>query len=150
MPTTLHRLVFLSGIVVPGLLLGQSEATVRSSLRTVDVHTGRIETVFSEGLHFEAPNWSPDGLFFVLNSGGRLYRLPARGDKGLEEIPTGFATRVNNDHGFSPDGTRIALSHHAEEHITDPAQDWLASTFLLGLLRAARSRSWSTSDISHR
>jgi Tol biopolymer transport system component len=94
----------------------------------VEVRTGRIETVYSDDLHFEAPNWSPDGRFFVINSEGRLYRLPTRGDKLLEEIPTGIATRVNNDHGFSPDGRQIVLSHHADEHITNAAQDWLASS----------------------
>jgi hypothetical protein len=97
----------------------------------VEVPSGRIEKVYGEGRHFEAPNWSPDEPFFVVNSGGRLYRLPARGDKRLEEIPTGFATRVNNDHGISPAGRSLALSHHADEYITDPAQDWLASSIYI-------------------
>jgi TolB protein len=128
MPATLPRLVFLSCVVVPSGLLAQSEPEIRSSLRTVEVASGVIETVYSDDLHFEAPNWSPDGGYFVINSGGRLYRLPTRGEKRLEEVPTGFATRINNDHGFSPDGRRIVLSHHADEHIDDPAQDWLASS----------------------
>lgn len=110
------------------VLVTQGTGTIRSSLRTVDVRSGRIETVYAEDRHFEAPNWSPDGRFFVVNSDGRLYRLPARGDRRLEEIPTGFATRVNNDHGISPDGASIVLSHAADEHIADPAQAWLASS----------------------
>jgi len=121
----------LLSIVVSSRVLGQFEGTIRSSLRTVEVPSGRIETVYSEDRHFEAPNWSSDGRFFVVNSGGRLYRLPAHGDKRLEEIPTGFATRVNNDHGISPDGRSLALSHHADEYITDPAQDWLASSIYI-------------------
>jgi len=125
------RLVPLLSIVVSSRVLGQSDGTIRSSLRTVEVPSGRIETVYSEARHFEAPNWSPDGRFFVVNSGGRLYRLPAHGATRLEEIPTGFATRVNNDHGISPDGRSLALSHHADEYITDPAQDWLASTIYI-------------------
>jgi len=124
----LAHLVCLSCIVLPSSLFAQSEGAIRSSLQTVEVPSGRIQTVHSDDLHFEAPNWSPDGRFFVVNSDGRLYRLPTRGDKRFEEIPTGFATRVNNDHGFSPDGRQIVISHHADEHITDEEQDWLAAS----------------------
>lgn len=128
---TLARLLLLSSVIVPNSALGQSDDRIRSSLLTVDVHSGRIDTVYSENRHFEAPNWSPDGRFFVVNSKGRLYRVPAHGDQRFEEIPTGFATRANNDHGISPDGRYLVLSHHAEEHITDPAQDWLASSIYI-------------------
>lgn len=128
---TLPRLLLLSIVVLPTSALGQAVDTIRSSLRTVEVQSGRIETVYSDERHFEAPNWSPDGRFFVVNSKGRLYRLAARGDKRLEEIPTGFATRVNNDHGISPDGRHLVFSHHAEEYITDPGQDWLASSIYI-------------------
>jgi Tol biopolymer transport system component len=122
------RLLLVSSMIVGTSARGQSADTIRSTLRTVDVYSGRIETVFTDDRHFEAPNWSPDGRFFVVNSRGRLYRLPATGDKRLEEIPSGFATRANNDHGISPDGRSLVLSHHAEEHITDARQDWLASS----------------------
>ena len=127
----LPRLLLLSSVVVPSSVLGQSDGTIRSSLRTVEIQSGRVETVYNDDRHFEAPNWSPDGRFFVVNSQGRLYRLPAGGDKRLEEIPTGFATRANNDHGISPDGRYLVLSHHADEHITDPEQDWLASSIYI-------------------
>lgn len=123
--------LLLSALVVPGILLGQAPGTIRSSVQTVEIQSGRIDTVYAVARHFEAPNWSPDGQFFVVNSGGRLYRLPARGDGRLEEIPTGFATRVNNDHGISPDGRSLVLSHHADEHIVDPQQDWLASSIYI-------------------
>jgi len=102
--------------------------TIHSSLRTVEIESGSVETVYSVDRHFEAPNWSRDGSFFVVNSAGRLYRLRADGAGGLTEISTGFATRVNNDHGISPDGSRLVLSHAAEEHITNPEQAWLASS----------------------
>jgi TolB protein len=128
MLTRRSPLLVTLGLALPTCLLGQADSLIRSSLRTVDVASGRIDTVYTADRHFEAPNWSRDGSFFVVNSGGRLYRLNARGDKQLQEIPTGFATRVNNDHGISPDGTRLALSHAAQEYITDPAQAWLAST----------------------
>lgn len=107
----------------------QARDSVRSVLQTVDIGSGRIAIVHRQDRHFEAPNWSPDGRFFVVNSGGRLYRVPARGArKRLVEIPTGFATKINNDHGISPDGKRIVFSHSAAEYVTDPRQEWLAST----------------------
>src|SRR5436309_14922917 len=124
MPVILLRRLLLSSVFVPGSALGQSADTIRSVLRTVEIRSGRIATVYRDDRHFEAPNWSPDGRFFVVNSKGRLYRLPARGDGRLEEIPTGFATRVNNDHGMSPAGRYLGLSHHADEHSADPAQEW--------------------------
>jgi Tol biopolymer transport system component len=105
--------------------------TIRSSLRTVDIETGNIKTIYSADRHFEAPNWSPDGQYFIVNSAGRLYRLAVDGWGGLAVIPTGFATRLNNDHGISPDGRSLVVSHHAEEHITDPEQDWLASSIYI-------------------
>ncbi|HUF27298.1 MAG TPA: hypothetical protein VMM18_10000 [Gemmatimonadaceae bacterium] len=125
---TLTELLLVSSAVVPASAAGQVGDTIRSSLLTVDVHSGRIDTVYAEDRHFEAPNWSPDGRVFVVNSRGRLYRLTAHGDRNLEEIPAGFATRMNNDHGISPDGRWLVFSHHADEHIADPAQDWLASS----------------------
>jgi TolB protein len=106
----------------------QPRDSIRSTLVTVDIASGRIDTVLGADRHFEAPNWSPDGSFFVVNSRGRLYRVSARGDTALEEIPTGFATRLNNDHGITRDGKYFILSHHAAEHVEDPRQEWLASS----------------------
>jgi TolB protein len=114
-------LLVLSGVLAPCTALGQSDTTIRSSLRTVEIASGRIETVYTADRHFEAPNWSRDGQFFVVNSQGRLYHLPARRAERLTEIPTGFATRVNNDHGISPDGRSLVLSH-------EPEEDWLTSS----------------------
>jgi Tol biopolymer transport system component len=59
--------------------------------------------------HFEAPNWSRDGTYLLLNSQGKLWRLPvAGGEPAL--IPTVPVDRINNDHGISPDGTMFAIS----------------------------------------
>lgn len=64
--------------------------------------------------HIEAPNWLPDGSALVVNSGGRMYRVPVGGG-GLEAIDTGFAIRCNNDHGISPDGTRLVISDQSQD-----------------------------------
>jgi TolB protein len=129
-PTTASLCLFL-GVAFPPRVVGQAEGPIASALQTVEISSRRIDTVYREERHFEAPNWSHDGQFFVVNSAGRLYRLGADGRGGLVEIPTGFATRLNNDHGISPDGRILALSHAADEHITDPAQAWLASSIYL-------------------
>jgi len=131
MTVRLLRLLFASSVVLAGRAAGQTGGEIRSSLLTVEISSGRIDTVYSDTLHLEAPNWSRDGRFFVVNEAGRLYRLAVGGEQRLVEIPTGFATRLNNDHGISPDGRQLVLSHHAAEHVTDPAQDWLASSIFI-------------------
>lgn len=109
----------------------QPADSVRSLLQTVDVETGRVDTVYAADRHFEAPNWSRDGRSFVVNAGGRLYRLPYRPGSPdavrLEEVPAGGAAQINNDHGFSPDGRRLAFSHAEPAPGTSPDSAWLAS-----------------------
>jgi Tol biopolymer transport system component len=82
---------------------------VRSIVEILDVATGARHEIYRTDKLIEAPNWSRDGKTLVFNGGGRLYRLPVGGGAPVE-IPTGGATRNNNDHGLSPDGRWIALS----------------------------------------
>ncbi len=86
---------------------------MRSFLEVWLLAEGRAERVLETERHIEAPNWDPAGGSLLVNGGGRLYRVPLA-KPGLEPVETGFATRCNNDHGFSPDGTRIVLSHHTD------------------------------------
>ncbi|GIV31450.1 MAG: hypothetical protein KatS3mg029_0801 [Saprospiraceae bacterium] len=87
-----------------------------SYILTVDIQTGQIDTILRVDEHFEAPNWHPDG-YLILNSYGRLYRLDLATQE-LRTIDSGFATQCNNDHGISPDGNWLAISHNA---IDDPS-----------------------------
>ena len=121
-----HWFLLAAVVLLPTAVVGQAPDGVRSTLVTVDVRSGSIDTVYSEIRHFEAPNWASDGTFIV-NSGGLLYRIPADG-AGLEEIQTGFADQLNNDHGISPDGDSLVISHAADEHIEEADQAWLASS----------------------
>ena len=61
----------------------------------------------------EAPNWDPDGTSLLINGGGQLMRVPLDRPR-LVPVQTGFAVRCNNDHGISPDGKTVVLSHHTE------------------------------------
>jgi Tol biopolymer transport system component len=86
---------------------------IESSLDTISVETDQRHIVYRSGKHFEAPNYSNDGKYLLFNSEGRLYTIPVSGGKSIQ-LNTGFADRCNNDHGFSPDGKLLAISHHHE------------------------------------
>jgi Tol biopolymer transport system component len=87
---------------------------LESTLETVDIDTGRRQIIYRVNQHIEAPNWFPSGEMLLYNSGGKLYSIPLKGGSP-SLIPTGEANQCNNDHGFSPDGKWIALSHNTVE-----------------------------------
>jgi TolB protein len=86
-----------------------------STLETVPLGTGstdrRVQYVSTS--RFEAPNWYPDGTAWLVNSGGKLLKIPAGGGT-VETVNTGTRTRNNNDHGISRDGTTIVISDQTE------------------------------------
>ena len=82
----------------------------RAELHVLDVVTGEDRLVHeSSTLLFEAPNWSPDGRWLVVNGDGLLFRLPVEGGD-LEEVPLGDVPDINNDHVLSPDGGTAYVS----------------------------------------
>ena len=84
-----------------------------STLETQVMTSTDRRVVFTTPARIEAPNWLRDGRTLVYNGGGRLYRVPAAGGPPAV-IDTGFATRCNNDHGVSPDGTRLVISDQSQ------------------------------------
>jgi hypothetical protein len=84
-----------------------------STLETQTMASTDRRVVHVTASRIEAPNWLRDGATLIFNSGGRIYRIPAVGGKP-EAIDTGFATRCNNDHGVSPDGTLLAISDQSQ------------------------------------
>jgi hypothetical protein len=82
---------------------------LQSTLEIVPIGSKDRRVVYHSLALFEAPNWTKDGQSLLFNSGGRIFRIPARGGTPVE-IDTGFANHCNNDHGISPDGTRLAIS----------------------------------------
>ncbi len=92
---------------------GSGGSRVReSTLETVAVETGLRAMVYRATEHFEAPNWSRDGRSFLFNRQGSIYSLPVEGGVKRVRIDTGTADRCNNDHGLSPDGKWLAISHN--------------------------------------
>ena len=87
----------------------QPRPAVTSHVVVADRDGSNARVVFSSPRLFEAPNWSRDGRYLLLNSEGRLWKLPLEGGEP-EAVDTGAVRGVNNDHGISPDGTRFAIS----------------------------------------
>jgi Tol biopolymer transport system component len=85
------------------------EAEMRSSLEIHDMATGKSRVVFETEVLIEAPNWDARRLELIVNGCGRLYRV-GLGGGDLREVETGDLKHLNNDHGLSPDGTRLAIS----------------------------------------
>jgi TolB protein len=91
---------------------GQGPNRLQSNLQIVNIESKKVQTILSLKQHIEAPNWSKDGSFFIVNSKGRLYTVPLNGKNELTEINTDFADQCNNDHGISPDGKYLVISHN--------------------------------------
>lgn len=91
---------------------GQVPDNLQSSLKVVDIGSKQVQTILSVKQHIEAPNWSGNGAYFIVNNNGKLYRVNKTGNKELTQINTGFADQCNNDHGISPDGKQLVISHN--------------------------------------
>jgi Tol biopolymer transport system component len=78
-------------------------------LETVPIGSKDRRVVWWTSNLIEAPNWTPDGQDLIFNSKGLLFRIPVAGGEP-RPIDTGFANRLNNDHGISPDGRQLVIS----------------------------------------
>ncbi|HNP23962.1 MAG TPA: hypothetical protein PKM63_12375 [Panacibacter sp.] len=92
----------------PFHLLAQNKADTTSYVQTVDVETGKIDTVLTAEGDFEAPNWHPDN-YLVMNFRGKMYKLDLA-TKALSVINTGALDHLMDDHGISPGGKLLALT----------------------------------------
>jgi len=97
---------------IPSPPIGQP--MLYSTLETVAIDSADRRVAYLAQAHFEAPNWTRDGSAYLFNQDGHIERLPVSGGSP-ETIDTGFAIRCNNDHGISPDGTRLAISDNSQE-----------------------------------
>jgi TolB protein len=109
-----EKAVFSNVELTSGVAAPAGKPVLESTLEIVPIASGDRRVVYHTRGHFEAPNWSRDGKYLLFNQNGRIYRLPVEGGTP-QGIDTGVATRLNNDHGLSPDGTQLALSDQSQE-----------------------------------
>ena len=88
--------------------IAQDKHDTTSYIQTVDIQTGKIDTILIVKGRYEAPNWHPDN-FLVLNFDGKMYKLGLV-DQQLAEINTGSVDQNMDDHGISPDGKWLAIT----------------------------------------
>ncbi|HEU0040490.1 MAG TPA: hypothetical protein VFR76_14590, partial [Verrucomicrobiae bacterium] len=91
----------------------RAPTNVQSTLEFISIASKDRRVVYHTRDHIEAPNWSRDGNHLLFNSKGRVWRMPVAGG-APEAIDSGFATRCNNDHGISPDGTQLVISDQSK------------------------------------
>lgn len=87
---------------------------VISVLYIYDLASKKSELILKEARHFEAPNWSRDGKYLLINANGLLEKIGIKGEK-LGNLPTDFVQMANNDHGYSFDGKTLFISSGKKE-----------------------------------
>lgn len=102
-----------SNVRVEALKLPDQKPVLFSTLETVPIASGDRRVAYVAQSHFEAPNWSRDGSYFLFNQEGGIYKLAVNGGEPTR-INTGTQVKCNNDHGISPDGTMLAISDSTE------------------------------------
>lgn len=89
-----------------------AQPTYVSKIAIFDMATRSSRVVFERPGIAEAPNWSRDGKYLLINADGDLFRLELGVEPAsLARLPLGQGGYdCNNDHDLSPDGNRLALS----------------------------------------
>ncbi len=96
-------------ISISNAALPQSPDHVTSELVILNIRTGEEKSILKEKRHFEAPNWSRDGKYLLINSGGILEKIDLSGNN-LGLLHPDLITSANNDHGISFDGKTLIFS----------------------------------------
>lgn len=102
-----------SNVEIKKLEASSAAPVLYSTLETVTLDTTIRHVIYSDWSHFEAPNWSRDGSYFLFNRNGHLEKLPVSGG-APKMISTAPEERLNNDHGISPNGTMLAISDNSQ------------------------------------
>ena len=104
--------VFLIAFILNAIALmaqNYDDKLVVSSLYVYDLKAHNASLVIRKNRHFEAPNWSGDGKYFLINAYGKLERISLKGDS-LGPLYAGNIISCNNDHGYSFDGKTLYIS----------------------------------------
>ena len=102
-----------SNVKIEALAATDEKPVLYSTLETVPIASADRRVMYVARAHFEAPNWSRDGSYFLFNQDGGIYKLAVNGGAPVR-IPTDPQLKCNNDHGISPDGTMLAISDSTE------------------------------------
>jgi dipeptidyl aminopeptidase/acylaminoacyl peptidase len=118
-----------------------------STLETMPIASADRRVSYVARAHFEAPNWSRDGSYFLFNQDGGIYRLAVSGGEP-SRINTDPQVKCNNDHGISPDGTMLAISDsngdgqiasvHGADCGRNVEEDYAGGAFVLAWVVAGR------------
>ena len=92
-----------------------TSSTLYSALEVISLDSADRRVVYIAPERFEAPNWMPDGKHLLFNRNGRIEKIAAPGG-APQPLATGFATRCNNDHLISPNGTQLGISDNSQEN----------------------------------
>jgi TolB protein len=109
--TTKRLLCYVALVAVAaGQQQKKTERTpVKSFVTIYTIADGSKKVVYTADGFYQAPNWSPDGKYLLVNSPGKLWKLWLDGGK-IEPVDIGDIRGVNNDHGITKDGKWIAIS----------------------------------------
>jgi len=102
-----------SNVKIETLATTDEKPVLYSTLETVPIASADRRVAYVARAHFEAPNWSRDGSYFLFNQDGGIYWLAVTGGEPVR-IKTDPEVKCNNDHGISPDGTMLAISDSTE------------------------------------
>ena len=106
-----HEALVTESSLVSNVRLDVTPRTkIHSKISIYDTVTKKVDVIYTADRVFEAPNWSPDGTYLMVNSGGDLYRLAPQPDAEPQKITLSEKVNSNNDHGITKDGKVIAIS----------------------------------------
>lgn len=111
-----HNIEQLETVVFSRVTLDQPKPVApqsyKSHIAVYDLPSRSRRIIFTGDGVIEAPNWSRDGKFLLVNTRGDLFRLPLGGSgASLERLALGQGGyNCNNDHDLSPDGRLLAFS----------------------------------------
>ncbi len=109
---TLAKAVF-SNLNLSTPVASPAPPVLYSTLETVAIASTNRRVIYTAPSHFEAPNWTRDGAYFIFNRDGHILRLSVAGGEP-QTIDTGTATHCNNDHGISPNSHWLAISDQSQ------------------------------------
>ena len=103
-----------TGPAVPMQVKSQPEAQqhLRSRVYIYNLADGTSHLIFTDDSIWEAPNWSPNGKYLILNHTGGIYGLVFQpdGTANPKRLPLPAELNCNNDKTLSPNGKQLAFS----------------------------------------